>query len=176
MIVKKNEDNEAATLWNKGISLETASEFVTKKHQENLAREKEDRRLSLLEIISKQENNFSFNEDIPLHSKQMWNGNEWVPLCLSKAHQRIKADPDYELVLRMYSQCTNQPEFGEVLNGWRKIDSEYLRDALGRLSDLDSVNCSCCSPKYSTREVLEGDIKAQEQRDPWFRNKQMRRA
>jgi len=45
MIVKLYEDSdqEAATLWNKGISLETASELVKTKHEENLAREREER-------------------------------------------------------------------------------------------------------------------------------------
>lgn len=176
IVYKDITEQEAATLWNKGINIDTASEFVKKQHMETLERERQDRLLSLREVIARQEKESSVNEDIPLNTKQMWDGNEWVPLCLSKAHRMIKNDKDFVLRVRMYSQCVNQPEFGETIKGWRTIDSEYLADGLARLSDLKSVSCSCCAPQYTSREVLEGDIKEQEQEDPWFRQKQIRRA
>lgn len=109
------------------------------------------------------------NDSIPLYSLRMWTSKGWQELCLREAHQSIKENPDFILVVQQYRPLTSNLHPLQSLNAWQNYDAAYIHEVLRGFRDLNTVNCAhCAEPKYTPKQVFEDDLNANREENPHY--------
>jgi hypothetical protein len=101
-------------------------------------KDKKNSNRSLLKAISNLEYNEKINE-IPLYSKQMYDSakSKWVPFDIRGAHYIIN-NRDENLNMRISLPVPN--EYGEIIMGWKSLDSSYLQESLKEKNTTSVAN------------------------------------